>query len=512
MAPPTRGATPAAVPTIIAALLALSIGYLYRDTLLAMSNTWLSSESFAHGPLMPLISAWLVWRKRAELSTLPLTPWWPALLALIAAGFAWLVARLAGVNTGEQFAIVSMLPAIVALVFGWRLAWALAFPLAFVFFAVPFGEFLLPPMMELTADFTVFAVRASGVPILREGLTFELPSGRWSVVEACSGLRYLLAALPLSCVYAYLSYRSWRTRVLFVATVVLVAIVANWVRAYLIVMIGHLSDMRLAVGVDHLIYGWVFFGVVIGLSFWIGSYWVDAPDSQGAGSPPARSASGGARNAAAVAMLAAGVAGYAASAGWPAVAHELQARGAPSMSLAAVAARLDPLPDTAERHEYRPMYRGGIARTTGRLAEEPAVGVQVVHYFNQSENGEMITWHNRIVPAGPEDLTWQIRRKRTARPASLGSAFPGAPVNEYEIAGPSGRYLVWEWFSVNGRTLTDARRIKLHTAADLLRGRGDESLAWFLWSPAGDGAEAARQRLARAAGALAGASPVASVR
>jgi len=221
-----------AMPAMIAVLLVLSVGYFYGDTLLAMSYTWRSSESFAHGPLMPVISAWLVWRKRAELTTLPVTPFWPALLALAGAGFGWLVARLAGVNTGEQFAIVAMIPAIVALALGWRVAWALAFPLAFLFFAVPFGDFLLPPMMELTADFTVAAVRASGVPILREGLTFELPSGRWSVVEACSGLRYLLAALPLSCLYAYLSYRALRTRLLFIGTVVVVAVVANWVRAY----------------------------------------------------------------------------------------------------------------------------------------------------------------------------------------------------------------------------------------------------------------------------------------
>ena len=43
----------------------------------------------------------------------------------------------------------------------------------------------------------------------------------------------------------------------------------------MIVMIAHLSDMKLALGVDHLIYGWVFFGIVMLLLFWIGSYWRD---------------------------------------------------------------------------------------------------------------------------------------------------------------------------------------------------------------------------------------------
>src|SRR5206468_602671 len=53
--------------------------------------------------------------------------------------------------------------------------------------------------------------------------------------------------------------------------------VANWVRAYLIVLLAHLSSNRIAVGVDHLIYGWIFFGVVIGLMYMIGRRWAE-PD------------------------------------------------------------------------------------------------------------------------------------------------------------------------------------------------------------------------------------------
>jgi hypothetical protein len=52
-----------------------------------------------------------------------------------------------------------------------------------------------------------------------------------------------------------------------------VPVIANGLRAYMIVMIGHLSGMALATGVDHLIYGWLFFGLVMFIMFWIGSYW-----------------------------------------------------------------------------------------------------------------------------------------------------------------------------------------------------------------------------------------------
>jgi len=257
--------------------------------------------------------------------------------------------------------------------------------------------------------------------------------------------------------------------------------------------------------VDHLIYGWVFFGIVIGLAFWIGSFWEDAPETRSTdirAAPASAAATGG---AAAIALLAVAVAGFAANAAWPSLAATLQATRLPTLSLASLAGRIHPHASAPARTEYRPAYKGGIARISGQLTDDPGVGVQVIHYLRQSEHGEMITWHNRILPAGPEDLTWQVRRKRSVEPSTLGSNFPGVRVNEYEIIGPAGRYLAWEWFWVNGRMLTDPRSIKLHTAIDLLRGRGDESLAWFLWTAADDNGDTVRQRLARAADSFSGA-------
>jgi exosortase/archaeosortase family protein len=89
--------------------------------------------------------------------------------------------------------------------------------------------------------------------------------------------------------FAYLHYRSNRRRWIFAAVAIAVPIVANWVRAYLIVMLGHVSGNKIAVGVDHLIYGWLFFGLVMGLMYAIGMLWSErsvataaAPSPRGA--------------------------------------------------------------------------------------------------------------------------------------------------------------------------------------------------------------------------------------
>jgi hypothetical protein len=167
-----------------------------------------------------------------------------------------------------------MFPAIALALLGPRLAGSLAFPLLFLLFAVPFGEIFVAPLIQFTADFTVAAVRATGIPVLRSGTRFELPTGNWSVVEACSGVRYLISSITLGCLYAYLTYRSTLRRAPVHRPVGRGADHRQRpARLHDRDDRPPVSGMALATGVDHLIYGWLFFGLVMFIMFWIGSYW-----------------------------------------------------------------------------------------------------------------------------------------------------------------------------------------------------------------------------------------------
>ncbi len=474
------------------------MGFAFRDTLQAMVEVW-GTENYQHGYVIAPMALWLAWRNREEILAQPLAPFWPAAIPLAGACTVWMTGRLAGVNAVEQFALVGMLPCALALVFGWRVAWALAYPLGFLIFAVPFGEGFYPVMMERTADFTVYAVRLSGVSVFQEGLFFELPTGRWSVVEACSGLRYLLAALPLAALYAHTAWRSWLIRSQFIAMTATVAIVANWLRAYLIVMLGHLSGMKLAVGVDHLLYGWIFFGIVMMAVFWIGSRW---PDRAGVRLVEGREdrharASGPARLAFAL-VAALGVIGVAVAG-----AGRLQDQGGPTVRLQAFESAVAGGIASSILAPYRPVYTGGVARIEGRLVRYPDVRLLAVQYVRQQRHGEMITYENGVNPGRVDSgQSWRVTARAIRNPETQGAVFPGGAVNEYRVAGPAGSYLVWEWFWVNGRTLFDPTRIKLHTAFDLLRGRGDESLSFVAWVPLEGPIDAVRGRLATAVDSL----------
>lgn len=261
--------------------------WFWRETVVSMVSVWINSTTFNHAFLVPLISAWLIWRNRTALAGLPALPMPSMLLAIGLAGATWLLGELALADVVTHIALVSTMVMLVPALLGWKVTRALAFPLAFLFFMVPIGEFTQTTMMDWTADFTVLALRASGVPVYREALNFVIPSGHWSVVEACSGVRYLIASFMVGTLFAYLNYRSLSRRLAFMAISIVVPIVANWLRAYMIVMIGHWSNNQLATGVDHLIYGWVFFGIVIGLMFFLGSLWSEDTSRPASGGPSA---------------------------------------------------------------------------------------------------------------------------------------------------------------------------------------------------------------------------------
>ncbi len=263
-------------------LLLLTIAWVlfwYWDTARAMVAIWARSDTYAHAFIVPPISLWLIWRRRDELALLRPEPTLWFILPLGVITLLWLMGELTAVNALTQFALVATLILAIASILGTRISRQIAFPLAFLLFSVPVGDFMLPRLMEWTAWFTVLALRASGIPVYQEGLQFVIPSGNWSVVEACSGVRYIIASVTVGTIFAYLNYVTLRRRLVFIAVSFIVPVVANWLRAYMIVMIGHLSGNKLAVGVDHLIYGWVFFGIVIMTMFAIGAKWSEnAPE------------------------------------------------------------------------------------------------------------------------------------------------------------------------------------------------------------------------------------------
>lgn len=446
----------------------------HHQTALSTVAIWNRSETFAHGFLIFPISIYLIWLKRHALAHAIPHPDRRGLVALAALGFGWLLADAGSVLVVAQYCLVAMIPVAVWTVLGGQVVRAIAFPLAFLFFAVPTGEFLIPHLMNFTADFVVAALQLTGMPVYREGTFFTIPSGQWSVVEGCSGLRYLIASFTLGTLYAYLTYRSTKRRLIFSALSLIVPIIANGLRAYMIVMIAHLSDMKLALGVDHLIYGWVFFGIVMMLLFWIGAYWredheesetVIAPSSATTPTPPR-------------ALAATSLALIALAALWPAYAYYLNNRPIDTRQPAIA------LPDTlggwarqeTPLSDWQPHYVGPDATATQTYRKDGmVVSVTLAYYRTQRQDAELINSQNYMVQQ--KHPVWSNVGETTREIARQGKP---ATVVQTRLRAPESRLLVWHWNRLSDIDTINPYLAKLLLAKSRVLGQQDDGTAIIL--------------------------------
>ena len=448
------------VGTLLGVLLVWALAYL--GSLRDMAAIWSRSDTFAHGFVVLPISAYLIWMQRASLAGARPQPALSVLPLVVLAVLAWVLGRLTSVAALEHVSAVAVLVSGMWCALGHRLFRRLAFPLCFLMFMAPVGEFLVPVLMHYTAEFTVAAVRASGVPVFQEGLQFVLPNGRWSVVEACSGIRYLIASFMVGTLYAYLNYQRLHKRLLFALAALLIPILANWVRAYIIVMLGYLSDNALAAGVDHLIYGWVFFGVVILTMFWLGNRWRDPEPEPVPLAVKDPGASGRRLPAAALGALA-----LALFAGPGLGAWLMPAERPVAVSLATPTAAEGWRAEAGPLLAFRPAFAGFRAdHASHYVGPTGKVGLYLAFYAEQVAGHEMLSSDNQIVFG--EKSPWHV----------VDTALEDSPVGQvrYErLNGPEGPLFVWRWYQIDGDTLTNRLLAKLRLSWARLSGQGDDS-------------------------------------
>ncbi|WP_440997096.1 exosortase A [Arhodomonas sp. SL1] len=453
--------SPLQAAAVTTALLAL-VSVLYAEVFAEMAVTWWRSETYAHGWLVAPIAAWLMWRKREAVLAVPPAPSPWALAMLATMGFSWLLGEIAGVTVVRQYAVMAMVPGLVWLVFGTRVLRLLAFPLAFLLLAVPVGEFLIPPMMSFTAEFTIALLRLTGLPVYREGLFFYLPSGSWEVAEACSGIRYLIASFTLGCLYAYLAYRQLWRRLSFVAASLALPVLANGLRAYGIVLIGHFSGMRYAVGFDHLIYGWVFFGLVMALLFWVGRLWRESPQYSAA-STTAQVAEGPRMGWATVVG-----AGAFTLLVWP-----MWALALVDGPVVASVSRWQPPVSLAgwQRETGPPLWQPGVTGATELFAQAMTGprrrgGVAAAVFAGQYEGAELIAWENRVRGGGD----WREIGRGTV---DLGVGDQRLEAVKLRLRGRQEDLVVIYWYRVAGVNTTSRLTAKALAAWQRLWDRPD---------------------------------------
>jgi exosortase A len=429
-----------------------------------MAQIWWNSTTFNHCILVLPIIAWLVWQRLDDLKALAPRAWAPGLALVGAGGAAWLLGEAGNVALLRHLGLVLMLQGSVIACLGKAVARGVAFPIFFAFFLVPFGDQLVPPLQTLTAKMSMGLLALTGVPAHIEGIFISTPSGLFRVAEACSGVRFLVAMAALGALAANLCFRSWQRRALFVAFALAVSVLANGVRAFGTIYIAYRTNNEVAVGIDHLVYGWIFFAIVIALIVAAGwrffdrapnARWFDPADLQAPGAEPGRPA--GAAQMAAIAVAIAAVAPF-----WSGAVAAAGSRAVP----------MDPLPEVRgwtrlpAGPEWRPHYTGAdrIRLARYRNAAGQRVDLAIVVFARQSEGRELVGYGQG---AADEEGAWSW----------TGDSAP-PPDGKAELIGSHGKVREVVSFYRVGDIVTGSRaRVKVETVRVRLLGGPQRAVA-----------------------------------
>ncbi len=433
---------------------------------LAMFGQWWNISTYNHVLLVPPILAWLVWLRAPHLAEFRPKPCRWGLAAFSAAVFLWVLGAFAGLNLLRQAGAVAMLPASALLLLGPRCFMALLFPFAYMAFLVPFGDELVPPLQTITAKLTVALVHLTQIPATIDGVFIDTPAGLFEVAEACSGVKFLIAMIALGALVGNVCFISWGRRAAFFALCLVVPILANGVRAWGTIYAAQFVGAEKAAGIDHIIYGWIFFALVIAAVLGLSWRFFDRPADQPMIDPLRIAALAwlGRFERAAISLplaLAAGGLIALGGAGWAQAAD----------ALAATMPRQVFLPEVPgwQRAEYRPLSPwqplagGADHRLLGRYADTAGNEVDVFYalYAGQGEGSEAGGFGQGAVP---QEGGWAW--------TSAGPAMPPAKVDRLLWEGRNLRLAATYYHS--GSLLTGSNaRLKLANIGDrlLLRAR-----------------------------------------
>lgn len=217
--------------------------------------TWLNHSNNSHGILVPLISAFLIWQKRQQLSEEKISSSaWGAVI-LIASICLYLIAYAGAIAVVARAMIVFSLIGLILFNFGKRIFSIIAFPLFYLIFMVPIPESIYTlvafPLQLFATKVSASILAFFSIPLLREGNMLYFAQTQLEVAEACSGLRSMTSYIMLSFLFAYMMKPNWTRRAVIVLSAIPLALFGNLIRVTGTGILAHLYGSKVAIGFLH---------------------------------------------------------------------------------------------------------------------------------------------------------------------------------------------------------------------------------------------------------------------
>ncbi len=473
------------------AILSSIIIWIYWPILTNMILYLMNEGDYSYGLLLPIVSAYIVYQKWPQIRQMHWQPSWWGLLIIISGLFLNIVGELAADLYVPRVSFVITLGGIIYLLAGWRMVRLLIFPLILLWLMIPLPDLITKavtmPLQLVSSQLAAGMLQMMGIPVLRQGNIIDLGVRQMQVVDACSGLRYILALLALGVIFCYFYQRKpWKILIL-ILVLIPATIFANALR-----VAGMGLYPALLEGFWHGFSGWLIFifcfGILAVVNFLLNRL---SPPSEIAKLPsdfeireeflePNKS-----------------------SAYWiyPVAAAVIMILFVPLMNIASYAPNypikegLANFPLTIDswkgRHAYIDPDMVAATKSSDHLNAEYTnpqygwVSLWIAYYETQKKAGGFVHSPKGCFTASG----WQIEKSKVIDIAK------DKPINWMVVNRMGEKLLVYYWFLQRGRWLADETINKFYMAYDgFVRRRTDGAMVRLI-TPIGGNLEAAQQRL-----------------
>ena len=463
---PSAGRILLAAP-VVASLLILAAGLTIGLAELwpQLHRQWTAVDHYEHGYLMLAVAGWLAWRSWRTDPPSRLQPDWPWLLPFSAVLLVLLLMELVFLNVPRLYVLPLLLVTGCGLVFGREAARHVLWPAMLMYFTLPIWAGLTPHLQALTTAVNTFLLTLFSIPVYIEGNFVHLPAGTFQIAEGCSGLKFLIVGMSLSAFYGVAFLHTWRARILLLAIAVGVTLLSNWLRVFIIIVAGHLTDMQhYLVAVSHSTFGWVLFAIMLSLVLFCAS-WIELRSTprtpKDTAVPVVHDRPASPFRPLAMPAAAALCAGLLLV---PGVFHSVGA-GAAQEFAGLPSETSDGESQRAPALRWRPEFKDGQVDRAAYATGEHTIEVYRALYSRQTRDARVIRYGHRFT-----DQSWRPIG-RQVREVQLGDG--SHRVIEYQGYAAGQLALVWAWYEVGGRPATSSLGVKLLEVVALAQGRRD---------------------------------------
>ena len=251
------------------AMLFLALFYLAINhaVLHDLVGKWLAQNftgTYSHGPLVATIFLFVIFKIIRNIKdSLKIQPSMIGLFILLSSQGLLFISILADVNFLQHILIVVSLLAIVWSIYSYSIAKQFILPAAFFMMSFPVWGDAAIPLQKVSIFFTNILLSLTSLPYYREQALFHFPNGIIEIAPECAGLQQLLVSLIIGLLFSM----QHKLRLLdILKTLVFISIASifiNSIRIIIIMFIGYYTKMESTLVTQHVLLGWIIYGIGI---------------------------------------------------------------------------------------------------------------------------------------------------------------------------------------------------------------------------------------------------------